>query len=48
MTEYLSDRGWQVSTQTREDLFAFYGRELPEDDATVPLRKTIAVNAIRQ
>jgi hypothetical protein len=45
--DYLAAHGWQVSTQTREELFAHYGRELPDDDATAPVRGTIAVTAIR-
>lgn len=46
-TEYLTARGWQVSTRTRAELFAAYGRELPEDYASEPLRNTVAVTAIR-
>jgi methyltransferase (TIGR00027 family) len=48
VTEYLAAHGWQVSTQTRADLFALHGRVMPEDDASVPLQRTIAVTAIKQ
>jgi methyltransferase (TIGR00027 family) len=46
-SDYLAAHGWQVSTQTRGELFAAYGLEMPTDDATAALRKTIAVTAIR-
>jgi methyltransferase (TIGR00027 family) len=46
--EYLAARAWQVSTQTRAELFAHYGRQMPDDAATAPLRNTIAVTAIRK
>ncbi len=46
-TEYLAAHGWQVSTLTRAELFAAYGRELPEDYASEPLRNTVSVTAIR-
>jgi methyltransferase (TIGR00027 family) len=45
--EYLAARGWQVSTQGRAELFAAYGRDMPADEASAALRKTIAVMAIR-
>ena len=44
---YLAARGWRVTTRTRTELFAAYGRELPTDEASTALRKTIAVTAIR-
>jgi methyltransferase (TIGR00027 family) len=47
-TDYLAARGWQVSTQTRPDLFAAHGREMPTDDATSALRNALAVTAIRE
>jgi methyltransferase (TIGR00027 family) len=46
-TDYLAAHGWQVSTQTREELFAEHGREMPTDDATAAMRKTLSVIAIR-
>jgi methyltransferase (TIGR00027 family) len=47
VSDYLAGHGWRVSTQTREELFAASGRELPTDDLSAPLRKSIAVTAIR-
>ncbi len=47
VTEYLATRGWQVSTQTRHELFCAYGREMPDSDPTAPLQNTISVTAIR-
>ncbi|MBV9513671.1 MAG: class I SAM-dependent methyltransferase [Mycobacteriaceae bacterium] len=46
-SEYLAGHGWRVSTQTRAELFAVYGRNLPTDDTSSELRETIAVTAIR-
>ena len=46
-TDYLAARGWQLTTQTRAELFAAYGRQLPDDLASEPLRNTIAITAIR-
>jgi methyltransferase (TIGR00027 family) len=44
-SDYLAGHGWRVYTQTREELFAAYGREMPTDDLSAPLRNTIAVTA---
>jgi methyltransferase (TIGR00027 family) len=46
-SEYLAGHGWRVSTQTRKQLFAAYGRGMPTDDGSSALRKTVAVTAIR-
>jgi methyltransferase (TIGR00027 family) len=46
-TDYLTGLGWRLSTQTRTELFAAHGREMPEDDATAPLRNSVAITAIR-
>jgi methyltransferase (TIGR00027 family) len=46
-TDYLAGLGWGLSTQTRTELFAANGREMPEDQATAPLRNSIAITAIR-
>jgi methyltransferase (TIGR00027 family) len=48
VADYLADRGWHVSTQSRADLFTAYGRVIPEDAALAPLRNTVAVTATRQ
>ncbi len=44
---YLSERGWQVSTRTRPELFADYGRTFPDDDTLASFRNVISVTAIR-
>jgi methyltransferase (TIGR00027 family) len=46
VTDYLTAHGWQVSTQTRTELFASFGRVLPED-ASAP-QNTLAVIATRK
>jgi methyltransferase (TIGR00027 family) len=46
-TDYLAAHGWRVSTQTRTEMFAAYGREMPDDEATAALRNMIAITAIR-
>lgn len=44
--DYLTARGWQVSTRTRAELFVDAGLDLPEADAAQPLLSTIAVTAV--
>ena len=46
-TDYLAAHGWRLRTQNRAELFAGYGRELPDDLASEPLRNTISITAIR-
>ena len=46
VVEYLNDRGWQVSTRPRRDLFADYGRVFPDDD-TSQLRNIVSLTATR-
>jgi methyltransferase (TIGR00027 family) len=46
VAEYLNDRGWQVSTRPRRDLFADYGRVFPDDD-TSQLRNIVSLTATR-
>ena len=46
-TDYLAAHGWRLSTQTRTDMFAAYGREMADDEATAALRNSIAITAIR-
>ena len=46
--DYLSSHGWLVTTQTRPELFASYGLPPPDDDPLAPLRKIVAVTAIKQ
>ncbi len=46
-TDYLAAHGWRLSTQTRTEVFAAYGREMADDEATAALRNIIAITAIR-
>jgi methyltransferase (TIGR00027 family) len=46
--EYLAKLGWAVSTETRTEVFAKYGRQMPSDDSTAPMRNSVAVTAIRE
>jgi methyltransferase (TIGR00027 family) len=46
-TDYLASHGWRLSTQTRTEVFAAYGREMADDEATAALRNSIAITAIR-
>jgi methyltransferase (TIGR00027 family) len=48
VTDYLVAHDWQVSTQSRADVFASYGRVMPDDDMSAPLRNVIAVTATKQ
>lgn len=44
---YLSEHGWQVATRSRPEVFAAYGRALPDVDDTAMVRQSLAVTAIR-
>jgi methyltransferase (TIGR00027 family) len=44
VVDYLTDRGWQVSTRPRREFFADYGRVFPDDEES-QLRNIIAVTA---
>jgi len=44
VVDYLTDRGWQVTTRPRREFFTDYGRVFPEDE-TSQLRNIIAVTA---
>ena len=46
-TDYLAAHGWRLSTQTRTEVFAAYGREMADDEATAAVRNSIAITAIR-
>jgi methyltransferase (TIGR00027 family) len=47
VVEYLTDRGWDVTTRPRRDLFADYGRVYPEDE-TSQLRNIVSLTATRK
>jgi methyltransferase (TIGR00027 family) len=48
VVDYLTDRGWQVTTRSRRELLADYGRNFPDDDALAPFRNIISVTATRE
>ena len=45
VVDYLTDRGWQVTTRARRDLFTEYGRVFPDDDEMAQFRNVVAVAA---
>jgi methyltransferase (TIGR00027 family) len=45
VADYLGERGWQVSTRGRRELFADYGRPFPTDEKLAAFRNIIAVIA---
>jgi methyltransferase (TIGR00027 family) len=48
VADYLNDRGWQVTTRTRRELFSDYGRTFPVDDGLAPFRNMVSVTATRR
>ncbi|MCW2565173.1 MAG: methyltransferase, putative, family [Mycobacterium sp.] len=48
VAEYLTGHGWQVSTRSRPEVFAEYGRDFPTTDELAPLRNSLAVIATRK
>jgi methyltransferase (TIGR00027 family) len=48
VADYLKDRGWQVVTRPRRELFADYGRTFPEDNELAQLRNIVSVVATRK
>jgi O-methyltransferase involved in polyketide biosynthesis len=46
VVEYLTGRGWQVTTRPRRELFADYGRVFPDDDSLAQLRNIVTVTAM--
>jgi methyltransferase (TIGR00027 family) len=48
VADYLTGHGWQVSTRTRPEVFAGYGREFPSAEDVVPLSTSLAVIATRK
>lgn len=45
---YLSDRGWEVNTRSRRELFGDYGRVFPPDDTLAPFHNIVSVIATRR
>jgi methyltransferase (TIGR00027 family) len=48
VADYLTDRGWDVSSRTRRELFGEYGRVFPGDDALAAFRNIVSVIATRK
>jgi methyltransferase (TIGR00027 family) len=48
VVDYLAERGWDVHSRNRRDVFADYGRTWPDGESAVPLQDSIAVTAIRR
>jgi methyltransferase (TIGR00027 family) len=48
VVDYLAGRGWLVSTRTRPEVFAGYGREFPVTEDVAPLSNSLAVIATRK
>lgn len=44
--EYLTARGWEVSTRTRADMFTEAGLSIPPGDSVETLRNSVAVTAV--
>ncbi|KUI16791.1 SAM-dependent methyltransferase [Mycobacterium sp. GA-1285] len=47
VVEYLTEHGWQVSTKSRPEVFAEYGREFPDTELLAPMRDSLAIVATR-
>jgi methyltransferase (TIGR00027 family) len=47
VVDYLSNRGWQVTTRKRRDMFGEFGRDFPDDETKAHFRKIEAVTAVR-
>jgi len=45
VVEYLTDKGWRVTTRPRRDLFGDYGLKFPDDDEIAQFRNIVAVTA---
>jgi methyltransferase (TIGR00027 family) len=45
VVDYLTNHGWQVNARSRAEVFAGYGRELPDDEQFASLRNSLAVVA---
>ncbi len=48
VSDYLSERGWDVLARNRRDLFGEYGRVYPDDDALAAFRNIVSVIATRR
>jgi methyltransferase (TIGR00027 family) len=48
VADYLTERGWDVFSRTRRELFGEYGRVFPDDDALAAFRNIVSVIATRR
>ena len=48
VVDYLQARDWTVTTRTRPELFADYGRTFPDQSSMAPLRDSVAITAVRK
>ena len=48
VVDYLDERGWQVSTRTRPEMFELHGRDFPAGDLSTTMRNSLSVTAIRK
>jgi methyltransferase (TIGR00027 family) len=48
VADYLTDRGWDVSSRSRRELFGEHGRVFPDDDALAAFRNVVSVIATRR
>jgi methyltransferase (TIGR00027 family) len=48
VADYLTDRGWDVFSRSRRELFGEYGRVFPDDDALAAFRNIVSVIATRR
>ncbi|OBB77307.1 class I SAM-dependent methyltransferase [Mycobacterium sp. 852014-52144_SCH5372336] len=47
VVDYLTEHGWQVSTKSRPEVFAEYGRDFPDTELLAPMRDSLAIIATR-
>jgi len=47
VVDYLSNRGWRVTTRRRRDMFGDFGRDFPDDETMAQFRNIEAVTAVR-
>ncbi|GAT07799.1 class I SAM-dependent methyltransferase [Mycolicibacterium novocastrense] len=47
VVEYLAEHGWAVSTKSRPEAFAEYGRVFPDTELLAPMRDSLAIIATR-
>src|SRR6202046_5372992 len=48
VSDYLTERGWDVLSRSRRDLFGEYGRVYPDDDALAAFRNIVSLIATRR